>query len=159
MKNFMEKAFRLYNNEWALVTAGPVDNFNTMTISWGGLGTLWNRPVATVYVKPIRYTHGFMDANDYFTVSFYDEQHKEALAYLGSHSGKDEDKVATAGFTPVTVGESTTFAQAKITLLCKKVYRQDMTVETMPQFAIDRYYTDEEPHTIFIGEVVDIIEG
>ena len=130
-----------------------------MTISWGGLGTLWNRPVATVYVKPVRYTHSFLDTNDYFTVSFYGEEHKKALGVLGSLSGRDGDKVAKAGFTPVKAGESTTIAQAKLTLLCKKIYRQDMITDTMPQFAVDTYYTDEAPHTIFIGEVVDIIEG
>lgn len=159
MREFINKAFNVYDKEWALVTAGPVDNFNTMTISWGGLGTLWNRPVATVYVKPVRYTHSFLDANDYFTVSFYDEEHKKALGVLGSLSGRDGDKVAEVGFTPVKAGDSTTFAQAKLTLLCKKIYRQDMITDTMPQFAIDTYYTDEAPHTIFIGEVVDIIEG
>ena len=45
-------------------------HYNTMTISWGGLGTLWRRPVATVYVKKNRYTFEFMEQNDYFTVSF-----------------------------------------------------------------------------------------
>ena len=159
MKDFINKAFKVYDKEWALVTAGPTDNFNTMTISWGGLGTLWNRPVATVYVKPLRYTHSFLDANDYFTVSFYDEEHKKALGVLGTESGRDGDKVAKAGFTPVKAGESTTFSQAKMTLLCKKIYRQAMITDTMPQDAIDKYYIDEAPHTMFIGEVVDIIEG
>ena len=70
MNDFMKKAFRVYDKEWALVTAGTMGNFNTMTISWGGLGTLWNKPVATVYVKPIRHTHSFLDSNEYFTVSF-----------------------------------------------------------------------------------------
>lgn len=158
MKKFMDKAFAVYNKEWALVTAGPVDNYNTMTISWGGLGTLWNKDVVTVYVKPVRYTHSFMDANDYFTVSFYDQEHRKALGILGTESGRDGDKVAKAGFTAVKAGESTTFSQAKLTLLCKKIYRQDMITDTMPQYAIDTYYTDEAPHTMFIGEVIDIIE-
>jgi len=158
MREFTDKAFNVYDKEWALVTAGPVDNFNTMTISWGGLGTIWNKPVATVYVKPVRYTHRFLDANDYFTVSFYDEEHRKALSLLGTLSGRDGDKVAKAGFTAVKAGESTTFAQAKLTLLCKKIYRQDLITDTMPQEAIDKYYTDEAPHTMFIGEVIDIIE-
>mgnify|MGYP005612714143 CR=1 FL=1 len=75
MKDFITKSFNIFDKEWALVTAGNLDNYNTMTISWGGLGTLWNRPVATVYVKPIRHTHDFLDTNEYFTVSFFDEKY------------------------------------------------------------------------------------
>ncbi len=158
MKDFMKKAFRVYDKEWALVTAGTADNYNTMTISWGGLGTIWNKPVATVYVKPIRYTHRFLDENEYFTVSFFDEKYREDLALLGTLSGRDGDKVAKTALTPVTAGQSMTFEQATLTLLCKKIYRQDLITDTMPQEAIDKYYIDEEPHTMFIGEVVDIIE-
>lgn len=158
MKDFMKKAFSAYDKEWALVTAGNTENYNTMTISWGGLGTLWNKPVATVYVKPIRYTHSFLDENEYFTVSFYDEKYRQDLGVLGTLSGRDGDKVAKTALTPVAVGESVSFKQAKITLLCKKIYRQDLITDTMPQDAIDKYYIDEAPHTMFIGHVIDIIE-
>lgn len=158
MNDFMKKAFRVYDKEWALVTAGTMENFNTMTISWGGLGTIWNKPVATVYVKPIRYTHSFLDSNEYFTVSFFDEKYKKDLGVLGTLSGRDGDKVAKTSLTPVGIGDSVSFKEAKITLLCKKIYRQDLITDTMPQEAIDKYYIDEAPHTMFIGEVIDIIE-
>lgn len=158
MNDFMKKAFRVYDKEWALVTAGTMGNFNTMTISWGGLGTIWNKPVATVYVKPIRHTHSFLDSNQYFTVSFYGEEYRKDLAVLGTLSGRDGDKVAKTSLTPVSVGNSISFKEAKITLLCKKIYRQDLITDTMPQEAIDKYYIDEAPHTMFIGEVIDIIE-
>lgn len=158
MKDFINKSFKVFDKEWALVTAGDMNNFNTMTISWGGLGTLWNKPVATVYVKPIRYTHSFLDSNEYFTVSFYDEKYKKDLGVLGTLSGRDCNKVAKTSLTPVAVGDSVSFKEAKITLLCKKIYRQDLITDTMPQDAIDKYYVDEAPHTMFIGQVIDIIE-
>ena len=71
-------SFQVFNSDWALVTAGTEGDYNTMTISWGGLGTLWGKPVATVYAKPIRYTHRFLDANDYFTVSFFPDEKSRA---------------------------------------------------------------------------------
>ena len=77
---------------------------------------------------------------------------------LGTLSGRDGDKVAKTSLTPVSVGNSISFKEAKITLLCKKIYRQDLITDTMPQEAIDKYYIDEAPHTMFIGEVIDIIE-
>ena len=152
-------AFEVFNNDWALVTAGTEGNYNTMTISWGGLGTLWSRPVATVYVKPIRYTHDFLESNDYFTVSFYPAEYKEALGILGTKSGRDGDNVAQAGLTPVYLENAVTFKQAKLTILCKKIYRQDLDVSAMPEDVIRGYYTTEAPHTMYVGQVVDVMEG
>ena len=158
MKNFMDKSFDLFNKGWALVTAGTAEKFNTMTISWGGLGTLWNKPVATVYVKPIRYTHDFLDANEYFTVSFFDNEYRQDLATLGIVSGREGDKIAKTDLTPVAVGETFGFKEAKLTLLCKKIYRQDLNKSMMPADVVEKYYTDEAEHTMYVGEVVDIIE-
>ena len=141
-----------------LLTTARGDAVNTMTIGWGGLGTLWRKPVCTVYVKPCRYTHSFMDSNDYFTVSFFESEHRNALSVLGTKSGRDGDKVAEVGFEAVPCGESVTFKQAKTTLLCKKIYRQDLVTDTMPEDVIEKYYTEEAPHTVFVGEVIDIIE-
>ena len=76
MELFQVDAFHIFDKQWALVTAGTLNHYNTMTISWGGLGTLWSRPVATVYVKPIRYTYQFLEKNEYFTVSFFPEAYK-----------------------------------------------------------------------------------
>ena len=157
-KEFFDRALNIFQSDWALVTAGTPDSYNTMTIGWGGLGTLWRKPVCTVYVKPCRYTHSFMDKNDYFTVSFFDSEHRQALSVLGTKSGRDGDKVSEVGFDVVECGQSVTFKQAKTTLLCKKIYRQDLVWDTMPADVIEKYYTEEAPHTVFVGEVIDIIE-
>ncbi len=149
-------AFEIYDKTWALLTAGTAEHFNTMTISWGGLGTLWGKPVVTVYVKPIRYTHEFMEKSEYFTVSFYGEERRKALALLGSRSGRDCDKVALSGLSPLPVGESVTFREAEITLLCKKIYRQEIDLSAVPEEAAERYYRGEPVHTVYIGEVIDL---
>ena len=100
MMHLEADVFRKFDKQWALVTAGTPEHYNTMTISWGGLGTLWRRPVATVYVKKNRYTFEFMEQSDYFTVSFYPDEQRRTLSLLGSTSGRDGDKVAAAGLTP-----------------------------------------------------------
>ncbi len=158
MKALELRVFEAFDKDWALVTAGTAESFNTMTISWGGLGTLWGKKVATVYVKPIRYTHSFLDSNEYFTLSFFAPEHKKALGLLGSLSGRDGDKVAQSGLHARTLGPSMGFEEAKLTLLCRKIYRQDMITDTMPPEAVATYYTEEAPHTMFIGEVLDILE-
>ena len=155
-------AFELFDKKWALVTAGVKPDFNTMTISWGGLGTLWERPVATVYVRPSRYTHDFMEREPLFTVSFFADSYKKDLAVLGSKSGRDCDKLALTGLTPMAVetaqGETVGFEQALLTLVCRKVFRQDMDkAAIMPLVAAENYSPEEPAHTMYVGEVVKVI--
>ena len=151
-------AFSVFDRQWALVTAGQEGDFNTMTISWGGLGTLWGKPVATVYVKPVRYTHEFLDRYDKFTVSFFPETYKKALALLGSRSGRDGDKVAAAGLTPEYLDGAVTFREAERTLVCRKIYRQDLDLAAVPAEEAAAYYAAEAPHTMYIGQVLEVLE-
>ncbi len=158
LKDFNVAPLYVLDKEWALLTAGNSDKFNTMTISWGGLGTLWNKPVVTVYVKPIRYTYEFMEENDYFTVSFYDHKYRKDLALLGSKSGRDSDKVALTDLTASFMDDAVTFKEAQLTILCKKIYFQDLDVKNMDSSVIEKFYDIEEPHRMYIGEVVDVID-
>ncbi|MBR1865559.1 MAG: flavin reductase [Lachnospiraceae bacterium] len=150
--------FEQFDRKWGLLTAGEKDQFNTMTISWGGLGTLWNKPVATVYVRTSRYTHEFMDAQDYFTISFYPDEVKPILGVLGSKSGREMDKVNRSGLTPKEVEHSVTFEEASLTLVCKKLFRQELDVKNMTPEIADSFYSGDAPHDMYIGEVVDILE-
>ena len=154
---FNAEVFSQFDRKWALVCAGTLEHHNAMTISWGGLGTLWSRPVATVYVKPVRHTYGFMEESDWFTVSFYGEEYRRALEVMGTTSGRDTDKDGAAGLTPVAAGEGVTYAQAEVTLLCRKIYRQDLDTAHMPPEVVDTYYRTEAAHRMYVGEVVDVI--
>ena len=55
-----ENLIRMISEDWMLLAAGNEQKHNEMTVSWGGMGFLWNEPVATVYVRPQRYTFEFM---------------------------------------------------------------------------------------------------
>lgn len=158
MKNLELKIFEAFDQDWALVTAGPMENFNTMTISWGGLGTLWGRSVATVYAKPIRYTHRFLEQNDYFTLCFFSPEYKEDLFLLGRLSGRDGNKLAQTGIHPKAVGPSVGYEEATLTLLCKKIYRQDLIAAEAPADIRATHYATEEAHTMFIGEVLEVLK-
>lgn len=157
MMEFTTDILSVFDKKWALLTAGDGDSFNTMTISWGGLGTLWNKPVATVYVRTSRYTHDFMDTNDYFTVSFYPEECRRILGVLGSKSGREMDKMKDTGLTPVKAGDSMSFKEAEVTLVCRKMFKQQLDVENMPAEVAKAMYEGQAPHDLYIGEIVDII--
>lgn len=150
--------FTAFNKDWALLTAGDIDNHNSMTISWGEMGTLWNKKVVTVYVKPCRYTYKFMEKNNFFVISFFEEIYRQSLVVMGSKSGKNTDKDKESGLTPIEHGWVTIYKEARLTIICKKIYEQDLVLKNMPKEAIETYYQKEKPHRMFIGEVVEIIE-
>ena len=166
------KVFDLFSNRWALVTAGSMEHFNSCTIGWGSLGTIWARPgkngaIVTVYLHPTRYTCEFLKANETFTVSFYPARYKKALGYMGSHSGRDVNKAEVAGLTPVAMGDSVTYEEANLTFLCRKIYQHRLAKENMAADVQALYKAnpksfppDEDgewqPHWMFIGEILEV---
>ena len=150
--------FTKISKEWALLTAGTENSFNTMTVSWGGLGYIWNKPVATVYVRPQRYTKEFVDREDLFTLSFYNEEHKPALGYLGKASGRDGDKVAAVNFTPVFSNGTSYFEEAELVFVCRKMYRTPFTAENFIDKEADaKNYPEHDYHDLYIAEIVDVL--
>ena len=148
--------FAAFDKKWALLTAGSGESFNTMTISWGGMGTIWNKPVVTVYVRPSRYTYKFMEESEYFTVSFYPEERRSDLALLGRLSGRDGDKLAKTALTPREVSHGVSFEEAECTIVCRKLYAQDLDRAGMLPEVADGPERDDV-HRMYIGEVVEII--
>ena len=146
--------FTKFEKDWALLTAGTEERYNSMTIGWGSFGTVWNKDVVTVYVRPDRYTWQFMRDNDHFTVSFYPESCRKALTLMGTLSGRDRDKVAAAGLTPRFLPEGVTFAEATETFVCRKIYMAPMAYEDVPPVAQRIYQNGVEPHWIIMGQVV-----
>ncbi len=158
MKEFQCDPFEKFNSGWALLAAGPAGNCNAMTISWGSMGTIWGKPVITVYVRPDRYTFGFLKENETFTVSFYPERCRDALKVMGTASGRDGDKAAAAHLTVKPIGDGcVTFAEAAQTFVCRKLYMQQLDYDACPDAAKQIYRNGVEPHWLIMGEVTSII--
>lgn len=149
--------------EWMLLTAGCGERgYNTMTASWGHMGAIWGHggglPTTVVYVRPQRYTKEFMDREEKYTLCFFSQEHKKALGYLGSHSGRDEDKVAKVGLTPVYGDGYTYFAEAELVLVCRKLYRAPLVEEGfLDKSIIDECYPDKDYHDMYIGQIVEVL--
>lgn len=147
----------LIASDWMLVTAGTSEKFNTMTASWGGMGHLWNKNVAFVFVRPERYTYGFMESADGFTLSFFDERYRNALNICGTKSGRNINKVAAAGLTVCfTESGRPAFAEARLALECRKLYASQLErshfIDNEP---LDTHYkTKGGLHKMYIAEIV-----
>lgn len=157
MKELKFNPMTLIGKEWMLVSAGNEKSFNTMTAQWGHLGAIWNgdMPTSVIYLRPQRSTRTFVDKNDYYTLSFFDEAHKKDLMYLGTHSGRDEDKLAKTSLTPVFSDESVYFKEAKMVFVCRKVYRGKLHEESfVDQDILKKNYPEHDFHHVYIGEIV-----
>ena len=148
----------VWDKTWFLLTAGKFDTgeFNTMTVSWGSLGTLWNKPIAQVFVRPTRHTYEFMESADSFTLSAFPELHRDALRLLGTRSGRDGDKIAEAGLTPSPCSQvsSPGFAEAELILECRKIYWQDLDPRQFLDTTIEGEYPLKDYHRIYLGEIL-----
>lgn len=143
-------------SKWALLTVGNSEKFNMMTIGWGGLGTVWSLPAATVYVRTSRYTHEFMENNDYFTIGTFEwSWYSEQLKLLGTKSGREMDKMHESGLRPVALARGMTFKEVDVTLVCKKIFKQRLDPENLPEEIRNKYYNNDVPHDMYIGKVVE----
>lgn len=147
--------FEKLSKQWALVSAGSLDKFNMMTVSWGAVGVIWGKPSATVYIRHSRYTKEFVDAGDTFVLTFLKDGHRDALNVLGSKSGRDMDKMRASGLTPAVVDGGVTFEEAELVLVCRKCFAQLLPPDNFTDPSIlDRCYADKDYHTMYIGEIV-----
>ena len=156
IKALKESAVSLFDDKWALITAGNKDSYNTMTASWGAMGELWNKDVCFIFIRPQRYTYEFTEREDYFTVSFFDEEYKKALTFCGRNSGRDVDKAKETGLTPVEIGGSMSFKESEIILVCKKLYYQDLDPKGFIETKLDDMnYPTKDYHRMYVGEIVE----
>jgi flavin reductase (DIM6/NTAB) family NADH-FMN oxidoreductase RutF len=162
VNEFHTNIFDLWDNQWFLLTCGDFESgqFNSMTVAWGSLGIMWNKPFAQVVVRPTRYTFEFMEKFDFFTLCAFDRQYRKALQLLGSFSGRHVDKIARAGLTPVASPgiAAPAFAEARLVLECNKIYWQDFDPAHFLDVTIESKYPKKDYHRVYFGKIVNIFE-
>lgn len=158
-EEFARSPFSAIGKEWMLVAAQKPDGaVNTMTASWGGLGVLWGKNVAFVFVRPQRYTKEFIEAAGRFTLSFFDEKYRPQLSYLGRVSGRDEAKIEKAGLTVEAVNGAPVFREAHTALLCKNLYAQPLDPACFTAEGLDaKWYPAHDYHTMYVAEIEQIL--
>lgn len=158
INEFSENPFKLIGSDWMLITAKKGDKTNMMTASWGGVGILWNKPVATIYVRPQRYTKEFIDNEEYFSLCVLPEEYRQILNYCGTKSGRDEDKIAETKLTIDESEKAPIFKEARLVLICKKLYAQDLTEQSfIDKSLVEKNYQAKDFHTMYIAEIEKIL--
>ena len=150
--------FKLIGKDWMLISAQKDGKTNTMTASWGGLGVMWGKNVAFVVIRPQRYTKEFVDNSEGFSLTFFDEKYKKTLSYLGTVSGRDEDKISKSCFNVVIEKNIPFFEEARVVMFCKKLYAQDFEESCFIDKKITgQWYPEEDYHTLYIAGIEKIL--
>ncbi len=152
-RDITDNPFSLIGDTWALITAADGDGCNTMTASWGGVGVLWNKPVATVYVRPQRYTYPLLEAADTYSLSFLPEDYRDALRYCGSHSGRDGDKLTACGLHRGDADGTPFIREARLVLVCRKLHTVDLAPAQFVDMSLLSHYKANDFHRQYIGEI------
>lgn len=150
--------FQLIGKDWMLITAQSSSKVNTMTAGWGGFGVMFGKNVVYIVIRPQRYTKEFVDQSDTFSLTFFDEAYRKQLAYLGSVSGRDEDKIANSKLTISHDNETPYFQEGNLAIICKKIYAQDFKPECFVSGDLDKkIYPSKDYHSFYIAEVEKVL--
>lgn len=146
--------FQLIGTDWMLITAEKDNRVNTMVGSWGGFGVLWGKNVAFIVIRPERYTKQFVDGSDTFSLTFFDDTFKKQLEYLGTVSGRDEDKISKSKLTVQHSDGTPYFEEAKLVILCRKLYAQAFKPECFIASELNQLiYPKNDHHTLYVAEI------
>lgn len=159
IRELKENPLKMISDDWALLSAGNEKGFNTMTVSWGGIGELWGKDVAFIFVRPQRYTKEFIDREGIMTLSFFGGEYKKELAFCGKNSGRDFDKMKETGLNPVFADGTVYIEEAKNVLILKTLAVTQMTPESFLDKTIEPdCYPNKDYHIVYIAEIVKTLE-
>lgn len=157
-KEIQDNPFRLIGDDWMLVTAEHAGRANMMTASWGGLGVMWNKPVAYIAIRPQRFTKTLIDASDVLSLCFFGKEYRKELAYAGRTSGKNENKIEKTGFHVAHEGNAPFLEESRMVLVCKKLFAEPYTEESfVDKKLLEENYPENDLHTLYILEIQKVL--
>lgn len=155
---FNENPFKTISKDWLLITAKKGDKVNTMTASWGGIGFIWNKPVAYIFIRPQRYTKEFIDSGSELSLSVLPDSFRNELTYFGRVSGRDEDKIAKSGLELDYSGNVPFFKDSSTAFICKKLFSQELSEESfIDKDIISKCYPNKDFHTMYVVEIKKLL--
>lgn len=150
--------FKMIGKDWMLIAAANGEKTNAMTASWGGVGVMWNKPVAYIAIRQTRYTKEFVDNGEKLTLNFFGDAFRKELAYFGKTSGRDEDKIAKTGMKVKIEDGAPIFEDAQTVFVCKKLFASTYASENfIDKSILDKFYNGDTMHTLYIVEIENVL--
>ncbi len=150
--------FDKIGKDWGVITVSDGKKYNAMTASWGYVGEMWNKHVVCIVVRESRYTKEFLDKTDFFSLTFFEEKYKKELKYLGSVSGRNEDKIASARLNVNHKKGIPFIDEGNFVFLCQKLSATKINPEDFVDKSIkENFYKEGDYHTMYIGEILEVM--
>ncbi len=160
IEEFGGNPFKMIGNDWMLIAAEHEGRVNAMTAAWGGMGVIWGVPAAYIFIRESRFTKELIDGSNMFSLTFFDhEKRHEMLGYMGSASGRNEDKIAHSQLTVAHSDGAPFFEEADTVFICKKLSRHTISPDgIMDAETLDKFYPNGDYHDMYMGRVVRLLE-
>ncbi len=151
----IENAMKKIGKDWMLIVAKDEQNggVNAMTASWGCMGVLWNKNVAVCLIRPQRYTYGLVEKAERISLAFPDAAYRDAMTLCGRRSGRDCDKLKEAGLTTEELDGVSVIREASMTLICRKLYADDLKPECFLDDTLLSHYPERDFHRVYVCEI------
>lgn len=164
MREYVEVPFDSYLRKTLEILAGPGvmlvshgknGRTNAMAIGWGTLGVVWGKPLFIVFVRPSRFTYSLLQESDSFTVCIPTPAQRTAVTYCGTHSGRDEDKLATCHLQTIPSLHVHTPGLEGFPLIyeCRIVHTNDIIPANLSADILESAYAGGDFHRVFFGEI------
>ena len=156
---FTRSPFHRIGKDWMLICArdeSKESGASAMTASWGGLGILWNKPVATVYIRPQRYTYGLVEESEKISLCFFGEEYRKALAFCGRESGRNCDKLKECGLSTEMLDGVPAIAESDVIMICRKLYADDLKEDKFIDRDMLSHY-NRDYHRFYVLEIEKIL--
>lgn len=113
---------------------------NIITVAWAGT-VCTNPPMVSISVRPSRYSYQILEETGEFVINLTNESLVKACDYCGVVSGRDVDKFAKTGLTPIPMEHVHAMGidESPVNMECKITEKRELG-----------------SHTMFIAEVVGV---
>ena len=146
--------------DWATVTTEADGKANAMTVSWGGIGRLWEKDIISIYIRESRYTREMLDKSEFFSLNFFDMSKKEnkmALKVFGSVSGRNEDKIEEMHFHVNHKKGIAFLDESYFVFLCHKLSKTLIREEDLLDPSLKKHYENGDFHYYYTGEILEVM--
>ena len=135
-EEIQDDVFTLVGKVFPVVTAGTKEHYNSMTASGGGMGLHFRKPATWCLFASCRYTLALIQKEQAYTLSYFPDEYRKQVLFLGSKSGRDSGKMKEVELTAVeTPDGNIAFKEARLIIECQ------LTQITTP--GIEDFYSQE----------------
>ncbi len=157
-----DNVFTLAGKVFPVITAGKKEHYNSMTASGGGLGVLFKKPATWCILQSKRYTLELIEKEQTYTLSYFPDEYKEQVIFLGSKSGRDSEKMKEVELTGIqTPSGDMSFKEARLIVECNltqitSVNPDDFYSQEAKNYLYEAYKDANERRKYVFGEITHI---